>query len=436
MKKSMEEKIGLRMVLVGLVAIALTAVLLLAAFHGAFEKQVEASLALTVQDVAAVCDPAQPERLAGLGVGGVRLTLVSPSGDVLFDSQSGDGLENHLSRPEVQAAQETGEGSARRTSETMGYTSYYYALRLADGSVLRAGMDAKNLFSFYNDALPAVGLSCIAVLAVACLAAMLLTRTLVRPIDAMADNLDDIEHHVPYKELEPLAQTIRGDRMLRENNESMRREFTANVSHEMKTPLTTISGYAELIETGVAKPEDVPGFAGKIRAEAGRMLSLIGDILELSELDSHHNITQFAAVDLYEVAKACGESRRMAAQKAYVTLEVTGAPAAIQGDRALLEELCDNLLDNAIRYNRPGGHVKVTVGPGAQLAVADDGIGIAPEHQQRVFERFYRVDKSRSKQTGDTGLGLAIVKHIAQQHGAKLRLESAEGKGTTITVSF
>lgn len=436
MKKSMEEKIGLRMVLVGLAAIALTAVLLLAAFHSAFQKQVEASLALTAQDIAAACDPQRPETLAPFGVGGVRLTLVSPEGEVLFDNQSGGALENHLTRPEVQAARESGTGSARRTSQTMGYTTYYYALRLDGGSVLRVGQDAKNLFSFYNDALPAVGLSCIAVLAVACLAAVLLTRSLVRPIDAMAENLDEIERHVPYKELEPLAQTIRGDRLLRENNEAMRREFTANVSHELKTPLTTISGYAELIEAGVAKAEDVPGFAGKIRAEAGRMLSLIGDILELSELDGSHAVTQMAPVDLYEVAKACCDSRRMAAQKAYVTLEVAGASATVQGDRALLAELCDNLVDNAIRYNRPGGHVKVTVGPGAQLAVADDGIGIPAEHQQRVFERFYRVDKSRSKQTGGTGLGLAIVKHIAQQHGAKLKLDSAEGKGTTITVTF
>ena len=228
----------------------------------------------------------------------------------------------------------------------------------------------------------------------------------------------------------------------------MRREFTANVSHELKTPLTSISGYAELIEAGMAKPQDVTVFAGRIRTESARLQSLVADIIQLSQLDGMSSEAakgqapeqaKFAPVSLLALARRCTESLALNAQKAYVTLLAEGEDLTVQGDQRLLEELCFNLCDNAIRYNRPGGrvilHVETRDGRPA-LRVEDNGIGIPPEHQVRVFERFYRVDKSRSKATGGTGLGLAIVKHIALLHGAQLKLESREGEGTAITVLF
>ena len=217
----------------------------------------------------------------------------------------------------------------------------------------------------------------------------------------------------------------------------MRQEFTANVSHELKTPLTSISGYAELIETGIAKPEDVPGFAQKIHVEASRMIQLVNDILQLSSLDNASEAgsePEMETVDLLTVAKDCVERQKLNARRAYISLNCLGESALVHGNRALLDELCQNLCDNAIRYNRPGGKGQITTACSRDghctLTVADNGIGIPKEAQSSVFERFYRVA------TGGTGLGLAIVKHIALIHEARIKLESQVDVGTTITVTF
>ena len=269
---------------------------------------------------------------------------------------------------------------------------------------------------------------------------------MVQPINHLAEHLDTIEADVPYQELIPLARTIQTDRKLREDNETMRREFTANVSHELKTPLTSISGYAELIETGMAKPADVPTFAARIHKEAQRMIALVSDILQLSELDStqashsRETVTEFAPVDLAALVKETAQNMTVNARRAYVTLQYDVRPATVRGSRDQLSELAQNLCDNAIRYNRPGGHVELRCGVGGDgcpyFEVEDNGIGIPQDSQTRVFERFYRVDKSRSKATGGTGLGLAIVKHIALLHDAKIDLQSQVGTGTTIRVTF
>jgi two-component system phosphate regulon sensor histidine kinase PhoR len=221
----------------------------------------------------------------------------------------------------------------------------------------------------------------------------------------------------------------------------MRQEFTANVSHELKTPLTSISGYSELIETGMAADEDVIRFAGEIHRSSNRLLTLINDIIRLSELDASPHGTDGGCdtVDLYDLAKDCVEMLSVSAKKHHVTMELCGESCVLRSDRRMMEELLYNLCDNAIRYNKEGGTVKVEAVQKEntiRLTVEDTGIGIPKEHQERIFERFYRVDKSRSKQTGGTGLGLAIVKHIVAKQGAKLELVSEEGEGTKITVLF
>ena len=216
--------------------------------------------------------------------------------------------------------------------------------------------------------------------------------------------------------------------------QNMEREFTANVSHELKTPLTSISGYAEMIAAGLVKQEDVPDFAGRIQKESKRMLALISDIIRLSQLDAG-GAADNEAVDMAEIADECTDVLLNSAKNHDVTLKIDTEPFIISGSRSLLTELVYNLMDNAIRYNVPGGTVAVTVRSG-KICVADTGIGIPKEHQPRIFERFYRVDKSRSKQTGGTGLGLAIVKRIAEKYHGEIMLESEEGKGTTITVTF
>ena len=220
--------------------------------------------------------------------------------------------------------------------------------------------------------------------------------------------------------------------------ERNRREFTANVSHELKTPLQGIIGSAELLENGMVKQEDMPRFVGHIRAEAQRLVTLIGDIIRLSQLDEGEAMPT-EPVELLAVAREAAENLRSAAEAKHVTVDVTGQPATISGVRRLLYEIVFNLCDNAIKYNNEGGRVEVEVareGGSAAVTVRDTGIGIPPEHQSRVFERFYRVDKSHSKASGGTGLGLSIVKHAVQYHHGTIQLKSEVGKGTEIRVTF
>ena len=395
------------------------------------------------------------------GVDAPRFTLINGDGTVLFDSKTSalvydaantvyavmdSHLPSHADRPEFQQAMADGTASVTRESETVRRETHYYAVRIdtPDGAqVLRVGEDIANIWGLSTDTLPLLCAAMVLILAAATLFSWWLTRRMVQPINHLAEHLDTIEADVPYQELIPLARTIQTDRKLREDNETMRREFTANVSHELKTPLTSISGYAELIETGIAKPEDTPDFAHKIHVEASRMIQLVNDILQLSNLD---NVSETGAsptmetVDLLDVAQECVERQKVNARRSYISLTYLGESAPVTGSRSLLDELCQNLCDNAIRYNRPGGKVQIitarTRDGHCTLTVKDNGIGIPKEAQASVFERFYRVDKSRSKATGGTGLGLAIVKHIARIHNARIKLDSAVNEGTTITVIF
>lgn len=221
--------------------------------------------------------------------------------------------------------------------------------------------------------------------------------------------------------------------------EMMRREFSANVSHELKTPLMSISGYAEIMKNGLVRPEDMKNFAGRIFDEATRLSTLVGDIIKLSRLDEADGTLPMEDVDLYEMAQETKEQLLMSAEKNNITVDVCGSCAKIHGVRQVLGEMLYNLCDNAIKYNRPGGHVWINAEPEGDyvlLTVADDGIGIAKEHQERIFERFYRVDKSHSKETGGTGLGLSIVKHGAMLHNASLDIESMPGQGTRLKIIF
>ena len=215
----------------------------------------------------------------------------------------------------------------------------------------------------------------------------------------------------------------------------MRREFAANVSHELKTPLTSISGYAEMIAMGIANKQDIPVFAERIHRESNRMLALISDIIRLSSLDESSAESEKELVNIADVVDECRDVLLKSAEDHGVSLNTDTEELNVTGSRSLLSELVYNLMDNAIRYNREGGRVDVEI-RGRTLTVRDTGIGIPKEHRAHVFERFYRVDKSRSRQTGGTGLGLAIVKHIAEKYGAEIQLESRENEGTSISVTF
>jgi two-component system phosphate regulon sensor histidine kinase PhoR len=217
--------------------------------------------------------------------------------------------------------------------------------------------------------------------------------------------------------------------------EKQRREFSANVSHELKTPLTAISGLAEMIAGGIARSEDIPGFSERIYQQARRLIDIIEDIIRLSELDENGKRADFTEFDLRELALTVADNLKEKAREKNVVINVGDGEALITSDRRLIETLLFNLADNAVKYNKDGGTVTVTMLGGKngwQLAVADTGIGIPPSEQQRVFERFSRVDKSRSKKTGGTGLGLSIVKHIMEHVGGRVKIESEEGEGTTV----
>lgn len=442
--RSMEEKISYRLFLMGFLGLIFTAALCIFVFHKAFTAQAWTGLERQADLVSIGYGlTGDPQQLSAFVSGDLRITLISDDGNVIFESATDQPMENHLSRPEILQAMQSGVGKDIRDSQTMGYETYYYALLLPGGEILRVAQDAETMWSIYDSSIPAIVLSCVALMLAAAVLSSLLTKALVQPVLNMTEDLDHIQDNVPYRELVPFAESIHSDRILRENNEKMRQEFTANVSHELKTPLTSISGYAELIETGIAKPADIPDFARKIHGEATRMIQLVNDILQLSHLD---NVSETGSepvmetVDLLEVAKDCVERQKLNARHAYITLTYMGESALVEGNRQLLDELCQNLCDNAIRYNRPGGKVQLVTTCSrdghCSLTVADNGIGIPREAQASVFERFYRVDKSRSKATGGTGLGLAIVKHIARIHNARIKLESQVDKGTTITVTF
>ncbi len=484
---------------------------------------------------------------------GLRITLISPDGSVIFESSSGTSegsMENHSDRPEFISAIESGSGYDERISETFRSVTYYYAEKTNDGNVIRVAETVDNVITLFIQLLPLTAIIMIVVFIICFILARRRTKKILSPIENMAEDIGN----APYEELIPLSKTIvsqqnqiksrlyelqlekdkintliqnmsegfvlidmdknilmtnhAATKLISGNDndiagrsflvysrnevikecvekallgtrysseayingiflqiiaspvysndkqngiiciiidisekrraEKMRREFTANVTHELKTPLTSISGYAEMISSGIAAPDDIKGFAERIHKEAGRLLSLISDIIELSQLDESARNDDFTRFDLAAVANDVSENLRPNAQKRDITLSVNSEKSIINGSRSQIYELIYNLCDNAIRYNRQGGRVEIFVYSDdnkSTVRVSDNGIGIPKQHQKRVFERFYRVDKSRSKETGGTGLGLAIVKHIAERHNATVELES-NAEGTAFTVSF
>ncbi|MBO5352134.1 MAG: two-component sensor histidine kinase [Lachnospiraceae bacterium] len=372
----------------------------------------------------------------------VRITWIDETGHVLGDTDANQNhMENHAERPEFERALSVGEGYDIRMSETLDENTYYYAMRMEDGTVLRVSKAAQSSWKIMFSAMPGLLLSLAVMIGICVLLARMFARSIIRPLKTLAANLDRPEVKVApeYKELEPFVQTIRTQHENILRAAKMRQDFTANVSHELKTPLTAISGYSELMEAGMVQGEEVKHYAKEIRHNSNRLLSLINDIIHLSEMDRTEYEVPMQQVNLSELVRNTVESLKVSAENRNVSLRYVGEPACVYGNTGLLEELLWNLCDNAIRYNVENGMVKVQVEKAkdrVNLMVSDTGIGISPEHQSRIFERFYRVDKSRSKETGGTGLGLAIVKHIVAQHDAELLLESTPGEGTKITVSF
>ena len=483
-----------------------------------------------------------------------RITLIDTDGTVLFESEeAADQMENHAERKEFQEALDTGEGSDSRSSATFSEQTYYYALRLDNGMVIRVANTADNVWGTVLSGL-GIAIALIVILVIASLIyAKAMTNRIMKPINEL-----DLEHPMEngkaYEEISPLLGRINrqkkqiADQMVqlqqnqeeymaitenmkdglivtnrtavlainrsaqrlfgvtqeecvnhdiitvnrnevikealeealsgqesekilqlgeryyqllanpvrvseeisgavilvldvteKQEAEKMRREFSANVSHELKTPLMSISGYAEIIEHGMVRQEDIPNFAGRIHAEASRLTNLVEDIIRLSRLDEAEGTMPREETDLNEICEEVKKHLDMSAKDRGITFSYKGEKCPIDGVRQVLYEMVYNLCDNAIKYNKKNGSVDLRLRKenGAPvLAVADTGIGIEPEETERIFERFYRVDKSHSKETGGTGLGLSIVKHAALLHNAKISVDSTPGAGTRIEIRF
>ena len=377
------------------------------------------------------------ERLDNVEVN-TRVTRIGADGTVLYDSGGDERLlENHKGREEVKQALASGEGEITRMSDTRDREMYYYATMLDDGTVLRVSKNMESLAGTAFRMLPVMFLIAAVMILLTVILASWQTRRLIKPINEL-----DIEHpldNMVYEELTPLLTAMDQSNREKEEVSNMRKEFSANVSHELKTPLTSISGYAEIMKNGLVRPQDIPNFSERIYKEARRLITLVEDIIKLSKLDEESVELEKEDVELYGLCREIVSRLSPQANTRRVQVSVQGEQVVYRGIRQILDEMIYNVCENAIKYNNEGGRVVVWCGKtlnGAKISVTDNGIGIPEEHLERIFERFYRVDKSHSKERGGTGLGLSIVKHGAILHGAKVQVESKVGEGTRIDILF
>ncbi len=481
--KSLSGRIFSRVLVFTLVVLAVFGVVATSIYYVAYERDAEAALEEDAMAAAQRLDSASPDegsRILGEQFDGVtRYTLIAEDGTVLFDSAAdASKMDNHADRPEVQQALQTGEATVVRYSETLGTDTVYAAVALDDGSVLRLAETRHSLLAFLGSLLLPLAVAFVVVALLVLLLSRYLTKRIMEPIDAL-DFTSPLQNEI-YTEMDPLLARIdeQQQQLKQQNRElaeasNMRRDFSSNVSHEMKTPLQVISGYSELMKDDVADPADQRKFAELIYDEAQSMRLLIDDVLVLSRLDESAFSDDDTPLDVRRIADQVATRLQGFADDRNVSVQVEGEPARIMGNEALFESMLYNLVDNAIRYNESGGSVLVEVrreltreifanvdcGMTPQQAdlirrgaaddapphaareqvvvcVSDTGAGIPEDLRDKVFERFYRVEKSRSKETGGTGLGLAIVKHAVVYHDGTIRIEGNDPRGSRFVLRF
>lgn len=551
----MKRKIFVNMSYIALITVVCTTVFLSAVAYGRYMSQVKEGIQNEAGYMAESLNQHENQSLdAYKDITISRITLIASDGKVLYDSTGKEkSMSNHRNRKEFKDARKNGAGESTRISRTLNKQTYYYAVKLSDGSVLRLSRETQTILNQVEGVLPALILMMAVVFVLALALSRILTGRIIEPINRI--NLEHPEDESTYDELSPLlvrihrqneaikekireikekqiefttitenmsegflvlneksvvlsyntsalrildihedqcsnqnvlsinrshefrravemalggnaseevmefrerkyllmanpvtvSGAVKGAVLMmidvteKEEREELRKEFSANVSHELKTPLTTISGYAELMKDGLVKQEDVGRFSEKIYTEARRLISMIEGIIKLSRLDENQIIQEKEEIDLYQLALEIRNSLSMRAAEAGIEIQVLGASCAVSGVRQILYEMLYNLMENAVKYNDRGGHVFVTAAAmegHVTVIVEDDGIGIPVEDADRIFERFYRGDKSHSSEREGTGLGLSIVKHGAKYHSAKIEVESEVGKGTKIAVIF
>lgn len=425
------------MLIVGLFAFLLTAGLTTGIFYNVFESQIETDLKDQTRAIAvAVNNGIDVEKFDDEKV---RITLVDLNGNVFYDSVAQEPVtENYLLRKEIKDAIENDEGFDVRKSATTNAITYYYAIQLDNSDVLRTSLDVDGAMDVFMSKAYYMIIVAVCIILVSLAISYQLARKIVKPINEFAVNLETAEK-APYDELNPFIDKIKSQLKEEKKLSKIKRQFTANVSHELKTPLTSISGYAELMQGGMVSGDDIPKIGKIIYKESQRLMGLTHDIIQLSQLEEYDFKPFVDFVDVYDVVSSCVETLEIKASKKNVTLHFEGEHVKAKGTKTLIDELAYNIIENAIKYNVQNGEVFVTVKDEddcAVLVVKDTGIGIPQKYQERVFERFYCVDKSRSKATGGTGLGLAIVKHTVDYLGGTISLESEVDVGTTITVKL
>ncbi len=419
------------------------------ASFSSYENEAEDALLAQAESCAQLLDGKTAEEieasLQSYPLADLRTSLISKDGTVLYDNWAdASGMENHAQREEFLQAQESGKSTIMRRSETIGTDTLYAAVKLNDGMVLRLAETRTSIGSFLSGMTLQLGISLGLIIFLSFVFSRWLTHRIMRPLKEV--NLTNPLDNDVYEEMRPMLHRVDEQRreLKRQNAEleravEARREFTGNVSHEMKTPLQVIGGYAELMEYGATKPEDNARFAALIRKEAAHMRGLIDDVLTLSRLDEQGDQSH-DPIDLSAMCRSVISRLETTAAERKITFKADIQDGiTIYGAESLAQQMVYNLVDNAVRYNRDGGRVTVALNKttdGITLSISDQGKGVPEEYRERIFERFYRVDASHSRETGGTGLGLAIVKHSVASLGGTVSVDDAPGGGARFVVTF
>lgn len=440
----MREKIIKNNIITCIVAVILTVTVCVLAYAYSFEKNMNSQAqaqAVLLKHLCTESDNMLEDLTQISKTLQSRVTFINSEGRVIFDSNyDAQSLENHLDRQEISSAATLGAGSAKRYSSTDGKTNYYYAVKVANLGVVRVGVSSAYLAGeAIMSALPIVLLFIILVLVFCIWIASRTTKNIVSTIE----NYDiESQNSYIYDELSPFIKKINSQRktidLQQVQSQNMRREFTANVTHELKTPLTSILGYSQLINNKIVKPEDVVSFTQIIENNAVRLLSLIDDILKVSQLDEMQSFEK-ENLNLSQIVTCATAELSPIAQSKKINIETDIQDVFYTANSAHMQDMVRNILSNAIKYNKENGNVWIKLFKDEKsvvLSIKDDGIGIDTPHQDKIFERFYVVDKSRNKTVSSTGLGLSIVKHIVNCYNGEIKLISSNNSGSEFIVSL
>ena len=440
--KSLTFKIFLSTFSVGVLVYFLCALVFITNMYGYFEKKIFEELKTESTLLEGYNLSENSEDLSALSELKTqnRITLIHTDGTVYFDNTvDASGMENHALRSEFLMAKEDGMSTSSRYSSTMLEKTLYFAKLLENGDVLRISCDQHTVGVLVLGMSQILLIMLVIAMIISGVTASILSKKIIEPLNKI--NLENPESSDVYEELKPFTKRIAEENFEKSQREELRQQFTANVSHELKTPLTSISGFAEILKQGGTDEKTTKDFADTIYEESQRMIALVNDIIKLSKLDEKSISLEKEPLSLREITREAIEVITPIAEKKNVSLNLSGDSGLINGVRPVIYEMVYNLIDNAVKYNNENGIVSIRIETITEthnviLTVQDNGIGIPEREKERIFERFYRIDKSRSRELGGTGLGLSIVKHAAKYHNASVLVESKEGDGSTFKVIF